>query len=62
MEIIAEKSPVTGKWVVSLNLDGYNVVVADTRIGCALRTVLNRFEYDNGPPADSTVRIVVEGW
>lgn len=50
-----------GKWVAVLAVDDYKDSARADRPGCAIRDVLNRFQYMYGPPSDDII-VDIEGW
>ena len=61
MEIALNYNKQTKKWSAVLHVDGYKDAVSMPRPGCAVREVLNRFQYSMGAPSGNlTVRI--DGW
>lgn len=61
MRIIVTKNPKTKKWDALIDMDGYAGSASADRVGCALRDLINRFEYTMGKPAGD-LQIDIEGW
>ena len=61
MEITITKNQNTKLWTALLKMDGYADHQSSDRVGCAVRDVLNRFEYTMGKPSGDLV-ITIEGW
>ena len=49
------------KWVAVIKIDGWSDTAIADRPGCAIRDVLNRFQYQFGDPSDDLM-IEIEGW
>jgi len=61
MEIKLIKNPITKEWTAVIREDGYGDQQTGPRAGCALREILNRFEYNIGKPSGDLV-VTIEGW
>ena len=49
------------KWVAVLIVDDYKDTAKADRPGCAIRDVLNRFQYMYGAPSGD-IAVDIEGW
>lgn len=50
-----------GKWVATIKMDGWADSARADRPGCAIRDVLNRFQYQFGAPSGD-MKVVIDGW
>ena len=61
MNITAVYNEKTKYWTAYLTCDEYKDNKTSNRVGCAIRDVLNKFEYEWGKP-EGQLTITIEGW
>lgn len=61
MEITVVKDQKTKKWTAKISNELFKGWATADRPGCAIRDVLNKFQYTIGAPSEDLV-VTIEGW
>ena len=61
MEITVTKDKKTKMWTAKISNELFKGWATADRPGCAIRDVLNKFQYTIGAPSDDLV-VTIEGW